>query len=179
MSIDKWLEDEKVIEERKRKEEIYKRLPEKEVNNLKKKSIRKIIQRQSGQFVSNTASEEDFLSQIIKFKRWLNTRTYLKGDIDKIAMWIKNLNIKLKKEQLDQHDKKEKKIYLLEEYKKIPPTFLDEKMRLAINTVIKGAQKSSSDVYQLRKIKAIIQEKLKDIKYYKIIKEVIDDSTLF
>ena len=49
-----------------------------------------MVQKDSQQ-TSEESDSEKFLDKIIEFKEWLNQRTYLKGDIDKIETWIKNL----------------------------------------------------------------------------------------
>ncbi|GAG89480.1 unnamed protein product, partial [marine sediment metagenome] len=45
MSIDKWLDDEDTVEQRKKREEIYKSLSKEEREDLKKKKIRDLTQK--------------------------------------------------------------------------------------------------------------------------------------
>ena len=83
MSIDKWLNEKDSKEERIRREKAFKQLSKEEVHELKKKKIRNIVKKEVEK--TNEISEQDkFLQQIIDFKEWLNQRTYLKGDFEKI-----------------------------------------------------------------------------------------------
>ena len=175
MSIDKWLSKKGSKEEEIKREEAFKRLSKHEVSELKKKKIRNIVQKDPQQSSEESDSEE-FLGKIIEFKEWLDQRTYLKGDIDKIEIWIKNLysGIKYitdKKQKLLNNDDKKK---LIENYKKIPPKFLDEKTRLALNKKIHGTRRTNSDNYYLRKLKKSIQDKLYEGKYYEILDKVLE-----
>ncbi|MFX1437763.1 MAG: hypothetical protein ACFFAA_11300, partial [Promethearchaeota archaeon] len=111
------------------------------------------------------------LQQIIEFKEWLEQRTYLKGDLDKLVMWIKNLNsiISLSAERRERATLYDEKKKIIEKYKEIPPKFLDEKIRIAINKLISGTQRTSSDNYYIRKLKNMLKEKLKEAEYYDIL----------
>ncbi|MFX1453144.1 MAG: hypothetical protein ACFFCM_20085 [Promethearchaeota archaeon] len=174
MSIDKWLTKYDSKEERERREKIFKTLSEEEVQDLKKKSIRDLTQKKSKpQKVIN--KPEDFLSHIIEFKDWLNQRTYLKGDIDKIEIWIKNLNKKLDYNNTQLLMTKNNLIsQLRNQFRKIPHDFLNEKTRIAINKKMRGVKRTSSDNYYLRKLRTIILEKLKEASYYEILKKILD-----
>jgi hypothetical protein len=175
MSMDKWLADKKAIEERKRREEKYKSLSKEETLELKKEKIRNLVQKDKKRKVKEKPPE--FLSQVIEFRDWLNNRKYLRGDIGKIEVWIKNLYKSIRsseKKRMESLSEKEKRKKVLEEYKKVPPDFLDELTRIAINKKIKGMKRTNSDNYYLRKIKKQIQEKLIEINYYEILKEVLE-----
>ena len=120
--------------------------------------------------------EKDFLSLIIEFKEWLNKRHYLKGDLDKIESWVNNLYLKLGSEanEISTEEKKSIKSQLKEEFKEIPVNFLDEKTRIALNKKLNGTKKTSSDAYYLRKLKSLIQEKLKEAKYYETLRKIVE-----
>jgi len=175
MSIDKWLSEKGSKEEEIKREEAFKRLSKREVSELKKKKIRNMVQKDSQQS-SEESDSEKFLDNIIEFKEWLDQRTYLKGDIDKIETWIKNLysGIKYVSDQKQKLINKDDKKKLIENYKKIPPKFLDEKTRLALNKKIHGTRRTNSDNYYLRKLKKSIQDKLYEGKYYEILDKVLE-----
>ncbi|MFX0165316.1 MAG: hypothetical protein ACFFAG_14545 [Promethearchaeota archaeon] len=175
MSIDKWLSTKDSKEEKLRREKAYKSLSEDEVKELKKKKIRSIGEK--GDQKSTEALESDkFLQKVIEFKEWLNQRTYLKGDIEKIETWITNLyssieyEAELRAKSINISDKKS----LMEEYKKIPPKFLDEKIRIALNKKIHGTTRTNSDNYYLRKLKGNIKERLIESKYYEILDKILN-----
>lgn len=173
MSIDKWFTKDNSKEERERSEKIFKTLSEEEVQNLKKKSIRDLTQKKRKRKEVN-GKPDDFLSYIIEFKDWLNQRTYLKGDIDKIEIWIKNLNKKLDYENNQGLMAKNNVISeLVTQFKKIPHNFLDEKTRNAINRKMRGTTQKN-DYYYLRKLKEMVQEKLKEASYYEILKKILE-----
>jgi hypothetical protein len=175
MSIDKWLTDKATKEEKIRREKLFKSLPQEKVQELKKRKIRALTEKEKLNIQVKT-SKEDFLSNIIEFKDWLNQRNYLKGDLDKIEIWIKNLHKKVEFEVEQEaqlsliNDKKQ----LIEEYKKIPPKFLDEKTRVAINKKLYNSKKNSSDYYFLRKLKDIVNKKLKEAEYYQILRKILE-----
>ena len=175
MSIDRWLSEKDSKDEDIKREQAYKKLSEEEVQDLKKKKVRDIVQKKTSENIE-TPKENDFLYEIIKFNNWLNQRTYLKGDFDKIEMWIKNLYSKMNSEaahescQTDYSEKRK----VIDEYKKIPPQLLDEKIRIALNKKIHGGKKTSSDNYYLRKLKAKIKDKLLEAKYYEILYKIIN-----
>ena len=171
MSIDKWLSEKDSKEERIKRENAFRSLSEGEVKELKKKKIRNMVTKDEQKSVESTESDK-FISEILEFKEWLNQRTYLKGDIDKIESWIKNLYLKIQthtsKEEYSDSKKK-----MIEDYKKIPPSFLDEKTRVAINKKIHGTTRTNSDNYYLRKLKKSVQEKLNESKYYEILDNLL------
>ncbi len=174
MSIDKWFTKDNSKEDRERREKIFKNLSEEEVQNLKKKSTRDLTQKRS-KIKELNGMPDDFLSYVIEFKDWLNQRTYLKGDVDKIEIWIKNLNKKLDYENTQGLIAKNNVIaQLSNEFKKIPHNFLDEKTRIAINKKMRAKKRTNSDNYYLRKLKSIVQEKLKEASYYEILKKVLE-----
>lgn len=174
MSIDKWFNEEGSKEEKIKREKAFKRLSEDEVKELKKKKIRNMVQKES-QKSSDKPENNELLNQVIEFKNWLNQRTYLKGDLDRIETWIRNLYSRIKYD-VDQETKsigKDEKKRLIENYKKISPKFLDEKTRIAINKKIYGTKRTNSDNYYLRKLKNTIREKLQEAKYYEILDKLL------
>jgi len=174
MSIDKWLAKYNSKEERERREKIFKTLSEEEVQDLKKKSARDLTQKKSK--IKEVNNKPDgFLSYIIEFKDWLNQRTYLKGDIDKVEIWIKNLNKKLDYENTQGLlAKNNVRFQLRNQFRKIPHEFLNEKTRIAINKKMRGVKRTNSDNYYLRKLKTTIQEKIKEANYYEILKKILE-----
>jgi deoxyadenosine/deoxycytidine kinase len=167
MSIDKWLSEKDSKEERIKREKAFRSLSEGEVKDLKKKKIRNIVKKDDLNAVESPESDK-FIDEILEFKEWLNQRTYLKGDIEKIETWIKNLNLKIETDKSKEEDSNYKK-KIIKEYKSIPPNFLDEKTRVAINKKIHGTERTNSDNYYLRKLKKTVQEKLNESKYYEIL----------
>jgi hypothetical protein len=174
MSIEKWLSERESEEIRKRKEELFTQLPKEKIQDLKKKSIKKIVANEKQPFQSD--SIDTFLAKVIEFKEWIDGRNYLKGDIDKIIIKIQNLNnsinlvnknkiVGLNKEEINR---------LSNLYKEIPPSFLDEKIRIALNKKLRGTKRSNSDNYYLRKLKNTIREKLNEAKYYEILREILE-----
>ncbi len=175
MSIDKWLNEEGSKEEKIKREKAFKRLSGDKVKELKKKKIRNMVQKES-QKSSDKPENSELLNQVIEFKNWLNQRTYLKGDLDRIVTWISNLYSRIKYD-VDQESKsisKDEKKRLIENYKKISPKFLDEKTRIAINKKIYGTKRTNSDNYYLRKLRNTIQEKLQEAKYYEILDKLLN-----
>jgi len=171
LSIDKWLsEDSK--EERIRREKAFKNLSEGEVKELKKKKIRNIVSKDQQKSVESSESVK-LINDILEFKEWLNQRTYLKGDIEKIETWIKNMHLKISEHNLGK-EKMVTKTKLIQDYKMIPPSFLDEKTRIAVNKKIHGTTRTNSDNYYLRKLKKTVQEKLYESKYYEILKAILN-----
>ncbi len=175
MSIDKWFSKKGSKEKELRREKAFKRLTESEVEELKKKKIRNIIQKEHEKSREESDTEK-FLYRIVEFKEWLNQRTYLKGNIEKIETWINNLysiikyETKEKQKSINNYAKKK----LVEDYKEIPPKFLDEKTRIAFNKLIYATKRTNSDNYYLRKLKNIIQDKLNEAKYYEILDKVLE-----
>jgi hypothetical protein len=174
MSIDKWLSEKDSKEERIRREKAFKRLTKDEVQELKKKKIRDVVKKEVEK--AREISESDkFLKDIIEFKEWLNQRTYLKGDLDKIETWINNLfsviNYESEKKIESTHSNEKKK--LIEKYREIPISLLDEKTRVAINKKIRGTHRTNSDNYYLRKLKNHLKEKLKEAEYYEILDKIL------
>ena len=175
MSIDKWLEDPSAKERRRKLNEKYEKLPKEKVQELKKKKIQNILQDKKVD-ITQSMDNNDFLNLIIEFKEWLNQRHYLKGDLDKLEAWITNLYLKLGAEaiEISNEEKKSKRSQLKEQFKEIPVNFLDEKTRIALNKKLYGTKKTSSDAYYLRKLKGLIQEKLKEAKYYEILRKIVE-----
>ena len=175
MSIDKWLSKSNSKEKQEKIDNIYNALPEEEVQDLKKRSIRELTKKNKKKQVEKVDTK-GILSDIIKFKEWLNQRTYLKGDLDKIEIWINNLSNKLSLEHKNNKNQtsKNKRSRLIEQFRKIHPKFLDEKTRVAINKKLNGIKRTNSDNYYLRKLKAVIKEKLHDASYYEVLKEIVE-----
>ena len=174
MSIDKWL-SESDPKKREKLEKYYNSLPEEKVQDLKKKSIRGLTKKNEVLRV-DVPKTKDILDDILEFKEWLNKRNYLKGDMDKIATWIKNLNKKLNRDQTNKTKDsiKDERKQLIEQFRLIPATFLDEKTRIAINKKLHGQKRTNSDNYYLRKLKAQITEKLNEASFFEILKEIIE-----
>jgi len=171
MSIDKWLNEKYSKEERIKREKAFKKLTRDEVQRLKKKKIRDMVKKEA----SENSEIDKLLNQIIEFKNWLNQRTYLKGDLEKIEIWIKNLNsiVSLSSERIEKLSSNNEKKKIIEKYKEIPPKFLDEKVRIAINKLIHGTKRTNSDNYYIRKLKSLLKEKLKEAEYYDILDKLI------
>jgi hypothetical protein len=174
MSIEKWFSERESEEVRKKKEKLFKTLPKEQVHDLKKKSIKKIVASGNKKLESDNAGS--FLAKVIEFKDWLDGRTYLKGDIDKIIIKLQNLNTRIANmDKINKNTLHENKVSSLNNlYKEIPPTFLDEKTRVALNKKLRGVKRTNSDNYYLRKLKKSIGEKLNEAKYYEILKEILD-----
>ena len=170
MSIDKWVSKGKSKEKKDKLDQKFNSLPEEKVQDLKKKKIRELTKTSKDNLVENLESN-DFLNEIIEFKDWLNQRTYLKGDLEKIEIWIKNLSRKLYLEKQELSTKKEE---LIKQYRLIPPQFLDEKTRVAINKIINNKKRTNSDNYYLKKLKLIIHDKLSEASYYKTLKYIVE-----
>jgi len=175
MSIEKWLDDEATIEERKKREEIYKSLSKEEKNDLKQQKARDLAQRAKEKEIISD-ERKDLLNKVIEFKDWLDIRTYIKGDIERIETWIETLYILLREslENQDNHDNEDGKKGMIEDYKSIPVDFLDEKTRIALNKKLRGMKKTNSDNYYLRKLKTIVREKINDVKYYYILRDILE-----
>lgn len=174
MSIDKWLNEKDSKEQKIKREKAFKQLSKEEVQELKKKKIRDIVKKETEK-PSEYYEIDKFLKEILEFKDWLNQRTYLKGDIDKIEMWIRNLNSILTRlsENREKSTLHSEKRDLINKYKEIPPKFLDEKVRIAMNKLIHGVNRTNSDNYYLRKLKSSLKEKLKEAEYYDTLDKLI------
>ena len=172
MALNKWLSDPEIEEIRKKKEEMYNALPDQQIQELKKESIRKIVQEEKEEVPTEDFSD-NILNDVIEFKNWVDSRTYLKGDTEKIETWIKilykkmvSINKVLNKDNYDQD--------LVEDFRKIPVDFLDEQTRLAVIKKLRNTKRTNSDNYFLRKLKMIVEIKLIEAKYYKILKSILD-----
>jgi len=172
MALNKWLSDPEIEERRKKKEEIYNSLPDQEIQELKKESIRKIVKDEKEEG-STEGFSDNILNDVIEFKNWVDSRTYLKGDLEKIETWIKILykkmvstNKLLNKDNFDRD--------LGEDFRKIPVDFLDEQTRFAVIKKLRNTKRTNSDNYFLRKLKMIVEMKLIEAKYYKILKNILD-----
>ena len=174
MSIEKWISDKDSKEERMKREKAFKQLSKEEVQELKKTKIRDIVKKEE-QKPGEDSERVKLLHEVNEFKNWLNQRTYLKGDIDKIETWIKNLylTVKIESEQKSKLAISNDKKKIVEKYKKIPATFLDEKTRVALNKLLRSTKRTNSDNYYLRKLKSHIQEKLKEAEYHELLSEIL------
>lgn len=175
MSMDKWLDDDETKENKKRRNEIYNSLSNEEKNDLSKKKIRELVKKD--EITSSfDESRKDFLTKVLEFKNWLDNRSYIKGDIERVQAWIENLysmvdiSINFQKRAEFNNGKEN----LVNSYKTIPVKFLDEKTRIALNKKLKGITRTNSDNYYLRKLKNIIKEKLKDAEYYNILRDILE-----
>ncbi|MHA1105104.1 MAG: hypothetical protein ACTSPN_05210 [Promethearchaeota archaeon] len=174
MALNKWLSDPEIEERRKKKEELYNSLPEEQIQELKKESIRKIKRVKSEkEEVPTEGFSDNILKDVIEFKNWVDSRTYIKGDIEKIETWIKiiykkmvSINKVLNKDNYDQD--------LVEDFRKIPVDFLEEQTRFAVIKKLRNTKRTNSDNYFLRKLKMVVEIKLIEAKYYKILKNILD-----
>ena len=173
MSINKWLSDKDSKEEEIKREKLFKALPQEKVQELKKRKIRDLTEKEKLNADLKT-KKEDFLSNILEFKDWLNQRNYLKGDLDKIETWVLNLYKTVEFEQESRLSLISDRKQLIDKYKKIPPKFLDEKTRVAINKKLYNSKKTSSDYYILRKLKEMVNNKLKEAEYYHILRRILE-----
>ncbi|MBY9005920.1 MAG: hypothetical protein KGD63_04095 [Candidatus Lokiarchaeota archaeon] len=172
MKIDKWLSDPKYVENQRKRNEFFKTLSQDKKKELKEKSIKKILKKEE----KVSEPPDDFLEKIIEFKQWLNNRNYLKGDKDKIEVWISNLfrikQTKAKESEIkSSHEQKEE---LIKAFRRIPVNLLDEKIRMAITKKLHGYERTRTDNYYLGKFKNTIHEKLNELKYYRILKNIIE-----
>ncbi len=175
MSMDKWLDDDETKENKKRRNEIYGNLSNEEKNNLSKLKIRELVKKDKITS-SFDESRKGFLTKVLEFKDWLDNRSYIKGDIERIQTWVENLyymiESSIKFQNKTVFNKGEET--LINSYKSIPVKFLDEKTRIALNKKMKGIKRTNSDIYYLRKLKNIIKEKLKDAEYYNILRDILE-----
>ena len=175
MSMDKWLDDDETKENKKRRNEIYNNLSNEEKNNLSKQKIRELVKKDDITS-SFEESRKGFLAKVLEFKDWLDNRSYIKGDIERIQTWVENLyfmiesSINLRNKAMFNNGEET----LINNYKSIPVKFLDEKTRIALNKKLKGIKRTNSDIYYLRKLKNIIKEKLKDAEYYNILRDILE-----
>ena len=173
--MDKWLDDKDTAEEKKLREDTYAKLSKEERKDLKVQKIRKIVQKNENASIK-ADKRTDFLNSVIEFREWLINRSYLKGDLERIETWVANLyliltaSLKQQKEASGEFSK----IFLINNYKSIPVNFLDEKTRIALNKKLKNTTRTTSDNYYLRKLKALVKEKLKEAEYYEILREILD-----
>ncbi|MGQ4873053.1 MAG: hypothetical protein ACTSVV_14815 [Promethearchaeota archaeon] len=182
MTIEKWLIEGRKKKEKKESNSAFE-YSEKELEIAKKKKIKELLrvkkennENKSEIIEKKQINTDDFLNYIIDFKNWLNRRTYLKGDIDKIEVWIKNLYYKIQDSEIIKYNenKKSDRALLREKFKEIPPNFLEEKIRIAINKKLRNITLTNSDKYYLKKLKGIIDEHLKEAKYYEILRKIIE-----
>lgn len=188
MTIDKWLsqgerEQNKEIKEEKNpsSQAESSKVPPEQKDQLMKKSIKKLINRNdetTPDLCERSMEDDYFLKRILEFKNWLNNRTYLKGDRRKIVRWIIGLYSIIEDEERNSpvasKSPTNKRQELMERFRNIPPRLLDEKTRVAINKKLNGRKRTSSDNYYLRKLKKNIHQKLKKLKYYRILQEITE-----
>ena len=175
MSMDKWLDDDGTKENKKKRNELYSSLSNEEKNDLSKQKIRELVKKDdiTSSFDENRKS---FLTKVLEFKDWLDNRSYIKGDIERIQTWIENLysmvHISINFQNKTRLNNGEDP--LINSYKSIPVKFLDEKTRIALNKKLRGMKRTNSDNYYLRKLKIIVKEKLKDAEYYNILRDILE-----
>ena len=63
---------------------------------------------------------------------------------------------------------------LVEDFRKIPVDFLDEQTRLAVIKKLRNTKRTNSDNYFLRKLKLVVEIKIIEAKYYRILKRILD-----
>lgn len=178
MSMDKWLSAKNSVQ-KEDKDDIP--ISEEKMEELKKKTIRQLLNGKNSNKKSASASkshesnqEDGFFSYFLQFKDWLDGRTYLKGDMDKIEVWIKNLYHKIETQNtIDQEPQlNNKKIKAM--YKEIPPDFLEDGIRIALNQKINGRTLTNSNKYYLKKVKSLILDKLKEAEHYETLKQILE-----
>jgi len=142
MSIDKWISKESSKKGEDKKKDV---IPKEKLDQLKKEKIRQLVgnnhqKKKLKERKDEKIEESDFFSYMIEFQEWLNKRTYLKGDLDKLEIWIRNLYKKLETEPIQESksDNRNIRTQLRNQYKDIPPNFLDEKIRIAVNKKLHG-----------------------------------------
>ncbi len=171
MSMDKWLDDDETKEKKKKRDEIYSTLSTEEKNDLKQQKVRNLVKKEKVDS-SFDDSRKSFLTKVLEFKDWLDNRTYIKGDIERIQTWVENLysmvDISINFQNKASFNNGGEN--LINSYKSIPVKFLDEKTRIALNKKLKGIKKTNSDNYYLRKLK----EKIKNIEYYVILRDILE-----
>ncbi|MFX1288006.1 MAG: hypothetical protein ACFFFY_05545 [Promethearchaeota archaeon] len=175
MSIDKWLDDDDTVEQKKKREEIYKSLSKEDKQDLKQQKIRDLVKKTKQKEILSE-KRKDLLTKVIEFKDWLDNRTYIKGDIERIETWVENLYLILREniEAQKSHYSEERMKRLINDYKSIPVSFLDEKIRIALNKKLKSLNRTNSDNYYLRKLKSTVREKLKEAEYYTILRDILE-----
>ncbi|MEJ2252473.1 MAG: hypothetical protein P8Y97_22775 [Candidatus Lokiarchaeota archaeon] len=143
---------------------------------LKLKSIKNLTNNSKKVSLNTKSTFKDgsFLDYILKFKHWLNQRTYLKGDIPEIETWVKILYKKLQSEIKKSEFQNIERDDLIDKFNRIPPRFLDEKTRIALNKKIRNSKRTNSDNYYLRKLKKEIEEESEKARFYEILKEILD-----
>ncbi len=171
MALNKWL-DEDNSKNNKGKSKIIIISPFKE---QKLKKIKESIRKSQKQETESKDPIDVFISYVSEFKKFLNSRTYLRGDLDKLITWIINLNYKYK-ELINSNENfntnnKESNIELLKE---IPPTLLDEKLILTLKKYAYKDKMNNSDRYYLRKLKSLVKDQLKTARIYQIMDKILN-----
>ncbi len=172
MSLKKWLESGYSKSKGKKIEESVKPITKAQ----KKKAIKKITQTKEEKKKRNKDSIDEFLSHILEFKEFLNSRTYLRGDFDRIITWIRNINYKYE-ELLNQRKSSEIEVKKTktELVKEIPPKFLDEKLSITLKKFVYKSDMNKSDKYYLGKLKKIVQNELKKGNIYQVLDKILND----
>jgi len=167
--MDKWLLDENLEIKKKLRDQKFQSLTIEEKEKLKKKKIREFLKKENLDQIEKSGI---FFNQILEFKDWLNNRNYLKGDIQKIEVWIKNLNeiMNLEHDEESNLDKSE----LKDLYKTIPPDILNDKYRMIMYKKLNMKRLDNSDRYYLKKLKIFIQKKLTEARYYDILNRILE-----
>lgn len=170
MSLNKWLENGVSTQKQGKPKEPTKLL----IKNQKKNIIKMIIKKQPESELKKKDSIDEFLSYILEFKDFLNSRTYLRGDLEKLINWITNLNYKYEELIQNNNSKDSKNNKSAQELlKEVPPKFLDEKLTITLKRFVNKSEINNSDRYYLRKLKNIISDKLKELKIYEFLDEIL------
>lgn len=175
MSLEKWITGKQEETDKKKREEIFQNLPEKEKLDLKKQGIKNLIKNEKTK-AEKGAEIPDLLKDVKELKDWLNSRTYLQGDMEKIETKLTNIYKKMIHSKIPEITGKDSHFMrnLRDKYNEIPIDFLDEKTRIAVNKRLRGMKRNNSDNYYLRKLQNEIKEKLKEAEYYHILKEILN-----
>ena len=121
----------------------------------------------------------EFLNELDRFKTWISTRTYLKGDFDTAGTMVTalaHIYAKIRDLPLENVHKSQSKlqnITTIELYKRVPPDFLPENERKALFRLIKG-KVEKKDYYHLKALQGAADQAAKTHQIYKVILEIID-----
>ncbi len=171
MALNKWLdEDNSKNNKAKSKTKIISPFKEQKL-----KIIKESIRKSQKQEIESKDPIDAFISYVSDFKKFLNSRTYLRGDLDNLITWINNLNYKYKElfnsnENLNTNNKTSNIELLLE----IPPTFLDQKLTLILKKYAYKDKMNNSDRYYLRKLKSLVKDQLKRARIYQIVNQILN-----
>lgn len=132
---------------------------------------------------TDAVTESEFLNELARFKTWISTRTYLKGDFDTAGTMVTALATiyaKIRDPAQENEDKSPSKfqtISTIELYKRVPPDFLPENERKALYRLIKG-KIEKKDYYHLRALQEAADQAAKSFQIYQIILVLVDRAKL-